>query len=93
MRTGEGWLYLAPVLDLISRRVVGRAMSDANDGVVALAALENAARSRRAPEGLIHSDRGGICCDDFYLCRLDALGIRRSMSRTADPWHLTLGTE
>ena len=87
VRTDEGWLYLAPVIDLFSRRVVGYAMSDANDGALALAALESAVRSRRAPRKLLfHSDRGGIYGDDDYLRRLEALGIARSMSRTADPW-------
>ena len=48
--TGEGWLYLAVLLDLFSRRVVGWATSATNDRFLALAALDQALRSRRAPQ-------------------------------------------
>jgi putative transposase len=57
--TGEGWLYLAVLLDLFSRRVVGWATSATNDRFLALAALDQALRSRRARPGLVHhTDRG-----------------------------------
>jgi transposase InsO family protein len=52
--TGEGWLYLAVLLDLFSRRVVGWATSATNDRFLALAALDQALRSRRARPGLVH---------------------------------------
>jgi putative transposase len=57
--TGEGWSYLAVLLDLFSRRVVGWAMSDTNDRALALAALDHALRARRPARGPVHhSDRG-----------------------------------
>jgi len=57
--TGEGWLYLAPMLDLHSRRVVGWAASDSNDTELALDVLRKALRARKPPPGLLHhSDRG-----------------------------------
>jgi putative transposase len=59
--THEGWAYLAVLLDLCSRRVVGWAMSEANDTRLALKALHRAVRSRGGvPAGLVHhTDRGG----------------------------------
>jgi len=57
--TGEGWLYLAAMLDLFSRRVVGWATSATNDRALALEALGQALRARRPVPGLVHhSDRG-----------------------------------
>ena len=57
--TKEGWLYLAVVLDLFSRRVVGWAMGDSNDRCLPLRALHMAVQRRCPPRGLIHhSDRG-----------------------------------
>ena len=57
--TGEGWLYLAPMLDLHSRRVVGWAASVSNDTALALDVLRKALRARRPPPGLLHhTDRG-----------------------------------
>ena len=57
--TGEGWLYLAVLLDLFSRRVVGWATSATNDRFLALAALDQALRRRRVRPGLVHhTDRG-----------------------------------
>jgi putative transposase len=87
VRTKAGWLYLAPVIDLFSRRVVGYAMSTEHDANLALAALSSATGSSGAPKGvLLHSDRGGIYGDEDYVLKLKALGIRRSMSRTCNPW-------
>ena len=60
IRTGEGWLYLAVVLDLFSRKVVGWAMADHMRGELTLAALRMAIARQRPGSGLIaHSDRGG----------------------------------
>jgi transposase InsO family protein len=57
--TAEGWLYLAGVLDLHSRRIVGWAMSPAIDSALVLAALAMATRHRTPPPGLLfHTDRG-----------------------------------
>ena len=85
--TGEGWLYIAPVIDLFSRQVVGLAMRDRNDTDLALAAL-NAGVSRRCPApGLIHhSDRGSPYASERYRDRLDELESIASMSRKGDCW-------
>ena len=80
-----GWVYLAAIIDLFSRRVVGWAMSDTNDTALALAALDGALRLRKPARGLIHhSDRGSPYGSDLYIARLDACGIVRSMSRQGD---------
>ena len=85
--TGQGWLYLAIMLDLFSRRVVGWAMSDTNDRALALEALNQALRLRRPPRGLVHhSDRGSPYASDDYREALAKAGIVASMSRTGDCW-------
>ncbi len=85
--TLQGWLYLAAILDLFSRRVVGWAMSAQNDEDLVLAALNMGLRTRRPARGLIHhSDRGGLYCSTNYLAVLKAHGIERSMSRKGDCW-------
>jgi putative transposase len=86
--TDEGWLYLAVLLDLYSRRVVGWAMSDANDTALALAALERAVRTRgRVPVGLLHhTDRGSPYASDAYRAALTRHGMTASMSRSGDCW-------
>lgn len=82
-----GWVYLAAIIDLFSRRVVGWAMSDSNDTTLALAALDRALLLRNPLPGLIHhSDRGSPYGSDDYIARLDAVGILRSMSRKGDCW-------
>jgi transposase InsO family protein len=83
--TGEGWLYLAVLLDLFSRRVVGWATSAANDRQLALDALRHALRSRRPAPGLVHhTDRGSPYASDEYRQALLDRGIVASMSRTGD---------
>jgi putative transposase len=85
--TGEGWVYLAAILDLFSRRVVGWAASGRNDTELALTALNRALRSRRPLSGLLHhSDRGSPYASDDYRAVLGAYGIVASMSRTGDCW-------
>jgi len=82
-----GWVYLAAILDLYSRRVVGWAMSESNDTALALSAFDRALELRKPPPGLIHhSDRGSPYGSDDYIARLDAAGIIRSMSRKGDCW-------
>lgn len=79
--TREGWLYLAVVIDLFARRVVGWAVSDRLHRRLALAALNKALLMRRPPEGLIHhSDRGSQYCSIDYQSELRRRGIRISMS-------------
>ena len=85
--TQEGWLYLAVILDLFSRRVVGWATSSNVDRHLALAALDNALRARRPSRGLVHhSDRGSTYASSDYRRALDAHGIECSMSRKGDCW-------
>jgi putative transposase len=85
--TAEGWLFLAAMLDLFSRRVVGYAMSAQNDRLLALDALQRALRARRPPRGLLHhSDRGSPYASDDYRKVLRKRGIIASMSRTGDCW-------
>lgn len=85
--TRQGWLYLAVLLDLYSRRVVGFAMSASIDEPLVLSALRMALVTRRPQPGLIHhSDRGSQYCATGYLTVLKAHGIVRSMSRKADCW-------
>jgi putative transposase len=85
--THEGWLYLATILDLFSRRVVGWATSATNDRWLALAALTAALRSRQPRSGLVHhSDRGSPYASDDYRDALRLRGIVASMSRKGDCW-------
>ena len=85
--TTDGWLYLAVLLDLYSRRVVGWAMSDRIDTELALAALQMAASTRALePNWIHHTDRDCRYGSDDYLAALHQLGARASMSRKADCW-------
>lgn len=85
--TSEGWLYLAAILDLFSRRVVGFAMSERIDRQLALDAL-TAAIGRRLPNvGLVHhSDRGSQYASGDYQDALSAAGVVCSMSRKGNCW-------
>jgi len=79
--TAEGWLYLAIVLDLFSRRIVGWAVSDRLKKGLALTALHRAISLRTPPPGLIHhSDRGSQYCSDDYQQLMKAHGMVPSMS-------------
>jgi transposase InsO family protein len=85
LRTGEGWLYLAAILDLWSRRVVGWACAATLHVSLVLAALEQALQRRRPPPGLLHhSDRGSQYVDEDYLRTLTQAGLERSMSRAGN---------
>ena len=85
--TGEGWLYLAIVKDLCTRKIVGYAFSDKIDTRLTLAALDMAYRRRKPAQGLIfYSDRGVQYAARGYRERLEAYGIRQSMSRRGDPY-------
>jgi putative transposase len=87
IRTAEGWLYLAVVLDLFSRRVVGWAMADHLGHELALAALDMAIAHQRPAPGLIHhSDRGVQFAAREYRRRLRQHGMLCSMSRKGDCW-------
>jgi putative transposase len=85
--THQGWLYLAVILDLFSRRVVGWAASSNNDRALALEALDMAVSLRGPATGLIHhSDRGSVYASGEYREALDLLGATKSMSRKGDCW-------
>lgn len=85
--TPTGFAYLAVILDLFARRVVGWAVSDNLDATVAVTALQRALALRPAPAGLVHhSDRGvHYACAD-YRAVLAQHGVRRSMSRKGNCW-------
>ena len=85
--TREGWLYLAAILDLFSRRVVGWSMDSHLDRMLALDALGMALRTRHPEAGLVHhSDRGVQYASEEYRSRLRERGIVCSMSRKGDCW-------
>ncbi|MBM7114427.1 IS3 family transposase [Archangium primigenium] len=85
--TRGGWLYLAVVLDLFSRRVVGWSMSNAIDRHLVLAALDMALEGRQPPRGLVHhSDRGSQYASEDYRRALATRGIECSMSRKGNCW-------
>jgi transposase InsO family protein len=83
--TYEGWLYLAVVLDLFSRRVIGWAMAAIQDETLLETALRMALVGRRPAAGLLfHSDRGSQYTSDAYRAVLAEGGITVSMSRTGN---------
>ena len=83
--TDEGWLYVAIVLDLFSRKFVGWAMSAQIDGALTLSALHLALARRQAGSDLLHhSDRGVQYCASAYRQVLADQGIVVSMSRRAN---------
>ena len=83
--TAEGWLYLAAILDLWSRRIVGWACGPTLHASLVLAALQDALKRRRPAKGLLHhSDRGSQYVDGDYIKALLAAGIERSMSRAGN---------
>jgi transposase InsO family protein len=85
--TLEGWLYLAVMLDLFSRRVVAWATSANNDTCLALEALRAALRARRPRSGLVHhSDRGSPYASADYRAVLNLHQLIASMSRKGDCW-------
>jgi transposase InsO family protein len=85
--TGEGWLYLAVVLDLCSRVAVGWAMTERITDDLTLAALGMALAHRRPPRGLLHhSDRGSQYASGDYQRVLAQYGMVGSMSRRGDCW-------
>ena len=80
--TGEGWLYLASILDLHSRRVVGWSMQDNLRVGLPLSALDMAFKGRQPEAGLIHhSDRGSQYAAKAYRALLEEQGAVQSMSR------------
>lgn len=87
MHPDRGGLYLAAVLHLCTRRIVGWAMADHLGHELALAALDRAIARQRPPSGLIHhADRGVQFAAHRHRARLLAHGMLCSMSRTGDCW-------
>jgi putative transposase len=85
--TNEGWLYLAVVLDLFSRRVVGWAMRETMPQELTITALQMAITNRRPGPGLVHhSDRGSQYAAQAYRKLLGEAGMVCSMSRKGDCW-------
>ena len=85
--TTEGWLYLAVVIDLFSRSVVGWAMDKRMTRQLVIDALTMAVQRRRPPSGVIfHSDRGSQYASADFQSMLAKHGMRCSMSRKGDCW-------
>ena len=87
IRTGEGWLFLAVIMDLGSRRVIGWAMSARPDTELALQALEMALAQRRTSRSLIHhSDRGIHYTNARYRKMLETHELQMSYSALGNCW-------
>lgn len=87
IRVKRDWLYLAVVLDLFSRKVIGWALADHMREELVLEALEMAVSDREVqPDMLLHSDRGVQYRGHDYQMSLREYGIRCSMSRTGNCW-------
>ena len=85
--TGEGWLYLAVIMDLASRRIVGWSMSERIKAELVCQALKSAYWRRKPAAGLImHSDRGSQYASDTHRQLINDYGMIQSMSRRANCW-------
>lgn len=85
--TQEGWLYLATVMDLYSRAIIGWSLQDCLEAPLVVEALEKALWRRKFPTGvLVHSDRGSQYCSDVYQQLLKKYGLICSMSRSGECW-------
>ena len=87
LRTLTGWMYLAVVIDLYSRRIVGWALRPRMKAGLVCDAFDMAIRNRKPPPGLIfHSDRGSQYASAKFRRRLARVGALASMSRKGDCW-------
>ena len=87
IETDQGWLYLAAVLDVYSRKIVGWAMDKTMSRKLCMDALSMAIVNRKPAEGLVHhSDRGSQYASGDYQQMLDDNGMTCSMSRKGDCW-------
>jgi len=85
--TNQGWLYLAVVLDLFSRRIVGWQMNNRINRQLVIGALQMALKARRPESGLLHhSDRGSQYASHDYRKMLEEAGCVCSMSRKGNCW-------
>jgi len=86
--TSSGWAYLAVVIDLYSRKIVGWALADHLRAELVVAALKHAINSRRIKRGgIFHSDRGSQYGSASFRSLLHRTGMRQSMSARANPYH------
>lgn len=87
IRTRSGWVYLAAVMDLYSRKIIGWAMAPNMKATLVCSALQMAIAQRQPAAGLIvHSDRGSQYASTEYQALLQRHGLRCSMSRKANCW-------
>jgi transposase InsO family protein len=87
IRTHAGWLYLAAVLDLFSRKIVGWAMAPTMPAELVCTALQMAIIQRQPAAGLIvHSDQGSQYASELYRTLLHDYGLVGSMSRKGNCW-------
>jgi putative transposase len=87
IQTQEGWLYLATMIDLFNRQVVGWQMSTRIDQTLVNDALKAALMSRGKPRGvMIHTDRGSQYCSKSFRALIKQHGLVQSMSRKGNCW-------
>jgi transposase InsO family protein len=87
IRTDEGWLYLATVIDLYSRKIIGYNMNNRMTKDLVIGALQKALKSRGYPTTVIvHSDRGSQYASHEYKATLAKYNLRGSMSKKGDCW-------
>lgn len=87
IRTMKGWLYLASIMDLYSRKIIGWSIADHMREELVLQALEQALQIRKPPAGCIHhSDRGVQYCSNAYINLLNENNMKISMSKKGDPY-------
>ena len=84
--TATGWLYLAVVIDLCSRRIVGWSLDDHLRSDLVVAALRQALGSRPTKHTIFHSDRGSRYGSTTFRQALAGAGMRQSMSARANPY-------
>ena len=104
IRTDEGWLYLASVIDLASRHLLGWSLSAHHDAALVCDALQVAVATRGRspmPDTIFHTDRGAEYSSAACIAACQELGLRRSMGRTgscldnavAESWFASLKVE
>lgn len=87
IRTSHGWLYLATMIDLFSRKVVGWSMGSRIAADLVCSALEMALKRKHYPKGvLVHSDRGSQYCSKAYRQLIQKYQLTQSMSRRGNCW-------
>ena len=87
IRTWQGWLYLATLIDCFNREVIGWSMADHLRTELVIDALDMAVRNHRLePDCIMHSDRGAQYTSAEYRATLTRLGLRHSVGRTGQCW-------